>query len=176
MGDIKQKSQYYFVATMLDIVGRSLVASSQVDEKIQQELAKFPVGLVISMNVFSNELGFFVRVTENKQLELLSKAEASLYGVDLSVQFKHLKYAFLVLSFQESTAQAFANDRMTVDGNLAYAIRLVRCLNQLESVILPKAIAIKAVKEYPARLELKQKLAIAGKVYFKVAISYLRKV
>lgn len=39
----------------------------------------------------------------------------------------------LLVFFQESTAQAFANDRMIADGDVSAAIRLVRCLNKMES-------------------------------------------
>jgi hypothetical protein len=60
---------------------------------------------------------------------------------DLTITFKHLTHAFMVFSFQESTAQAFANDRMIADGDVSSAIRLVRCLNKMESLILPKVVA-----------------------------------
>ncbi len=89
--------------------------------------------------------------------------------------FKHLSHAFLVFSFQESTAQAFAHDRMIADGDISYAIRLVRCLNKMESLILPKMVAELAVKEYPTELGLKEKLTGAANIYLKVAQSYLKR-
>ena len=94
---------------------------------------------------------------------------------DLTITFKHLQHAFLVFSFQESTAQAFANDRMIADGDLAYAIRLVRCLNKMEALILPKMVASLAVKQYPDQLTLKEKLTEAANIYLKVAQSYLKR-
>ena len=81
---------------------------------------------------------------------------------------------FLVFSFQEGTAQAFANDRMVADGEISYAIRLVRCLNKMEALILPKVIADLAVKEYPKNLSLKDKLSGAANIYLKVAQSYFK--
>jgi hypothetical protein len=41
---------------------------------------------------------------------------------------------------------------MIADGDVSSAIRLVRCLNKMEALILPKLIASLAVKEYPAEL------------------------
>ena len=41
---------------------------------------------------------------------------------------------FLVFSFQESTAQAFANDRMIADGDVSSAIRLSALFKQDGSV------------------------------------------
>ena len=46
---------------------------------------------------------------------------------------------------------------MVADGDVSYAIRLVRCLNKMESLILPKLVAEFAVKQYPAKLGLKRK-------------------
>lgn len=45
---------------------------------------------------------------------------------------------------------------MIADGDVSSAIRLVRCLNKMEALILPKLIASLAVKRYPAELTLKK--------------------
>jgi hypothetical protein len=110
-------------------------------------------------------------VNQKQQLELVKSLD---HKPDLSIIFKHVHHAFLVFSFQESTAQAFANDRMIADGDVSYAIRLVRCLNKMEALILPKLVAELAVKEYPSELTLKEKLAGAANIYLKVAQSYLK--
>jgi hypothetical protein len=96
--------------------------------------------------------------------------------VDLSIQFKHIAHAFLVLSFQEKTSVAFANDRMLVDGDISYAVRMTRVLNRLESFILPKLIAQRAVKEYPSDLHLPKKLISAARIYLKVATNFVETV
>lgn len=48
---------------------------------------------------------------------------------------------------------------MIADGDLSYAIRLVRCLNKMEALILPKLLAELAVKQYPSELNLKENSA-----------------
>lgn len=169
---VKPKLQRHYVATLLDLVGRSLVVASQIDPKIQQEIQSLPVGFCFSMNVFSTELAFYAQVTSHHQLRRLTAEQAKQQGIHLDICFKHIQHAFLVLSFQESTAQAFARDRMIVNGDLSYAVRLVRCLNQLESVILPKIIASMAVKQYPSELKFKEKTRLAAQIYRKVAQSY----
>ena len=45
--------------------------ASQVDEEVKQEVAKFPVGFVLSMKVFPNGPAFIAKVTEDHQLKLL---------------------------------------------------------------------------------------------------------
>ena len=62
---------------------------------------------------------------------------------------------------------------MIADGDVSSAIRLVRCLNKMEALILPKLIASLAVKRYPAELSFKEKFT--ANIYLKVAQSYLKR-
>ncbi len=168
---VKPALQLVYVKLMMDVIGRGLAMASQVDDEIKREVAAFPANFTLSMNVFPNGPAFVARVTENKQLELVKHLHQK---PDLTITFKHLHHAFLVFSFQESTSQAFANDRMIANGDISFAIRLVRCLNKMEALILPKLVAELAVKEYPQNLSLKEKLMGASNIYLKVAQSYLK--
>lgn len=169
---VKPNLQRAYVKLMMDVIGRGLVMASQVDQEIQAEVAKFPDNFIFSMNVFPNGPAFIAQVTSDKRLKLLDQYDKK---PDLTITFKHLAHAYLVFSFQESTAQAFANDRMIADGDLAYAIRLVRCLNKMEALILPKFMASMAVKEYPTELTLKEKVGEAASIYLKIAQSYFKR-
>jgi len=168
---VKPALELAYVKLMMDVIGRGLVMASQVDDEIQQEVSKFPVGFCLSMKVFPHGPAFIAKVTAQHHLELV---QAATQKPDLTITFKHLHHAFLVFSFQESTAQAFANDRMVADGDVSNAIRLVRCLNKMEALILPKLVAELAVKEYPQQLSLKEKLSGAANIYLKIAQSYLK--
>ena len=168
---VKPALEQAYVKLMLDVIGRGLAMASQVDEEIKQDVSKFPVGFVISMAVFNNDASFIAKVNADHHLELVDHVDTK---PDLTITFKHLHHAFLVFSFQESTAQAFANDRMVADGDLGHAIRLVRCLNKMEALILPKLVAQLAIKEYPQQLTIKEKLSGAANIYLKVAQSYLK--
>lgn len=169
---VKPALQQAYVKLMMDVIGRGLVMASQVDEEIKKEVAQFPANFSLSMKVFPHGPAFIARVTEEKQLELVKSMATA---PDLTITFKHLHHAFLVFSFQESTSQAFAHDRMIADGDISYAIRLVRCLNKMEALILPKMVAQLAVKEYPSNLSLKEKLTEASSIYLKIAQSYLKR-
>lgn len=169
---VKPALQQAYVKLMMDVIGRGLVMASQVDEEIKKEVAQFPANFSLSMKVFPHGPAFIARVTEEKQLELVKSMDTA---PDLTITFKHLHHAFLVFSFQESTSQAFAHDRMIADGDISYAIRLVRCLNKMEALILPKMVAQVAVKEYPSNLSLKEKLTEASSIYLKIAQSYLKR-
>lgn len=77
--------------------------------------------------------------------------------------------------FSRKYCPSIANDRMIADGDVSAAIRLVRCLNKMESLILPKLVASLAVKEYPTELTLKEKFNEAANIYLKVAKSYFKR-
>ena len=168
---VKPALEQAYVKLMLDVIGRGLAMASQVDDEIRQDVSKFPIGFTLSMAVFNSDAAFIARVNDNHHLELVDRLDKK---ADLIITFKHIHHAYLVFSFQESTAQAFANDRMIADGDLGHAIRLVRCLNKMEALILPKLVAELAIKEYPQHLTLKEKLAGAANIYLKVAQSYIK--
>lgn len=162
-------AQKAYVALMLDTIARALVSASQVDGELKDEISGFPADFIIQMIVLPNGSRFNLRVQANKTLQRLDNFDGK---PDLSIKFKHLSHAFLVFSFQESTSRAFANDRMIADGEVSYAIRLVRCLNKLEALILPKLVAELAVKRYPTSLSLGEKASKAAQIYANVVSSY----
>lgn len=168
---IRPVAQRAYVSLMMDVIGRGLTSASQVDPEIHDETKGFPNGFVVRMTVFPNGPSFTAQAQADGSLKLAQDYKDK---PDLTVMFKHLSHAFLVFSFQEGTARAFANDRMIADGDVGHAIRLVRCLNKMESLILPKLVAKMAVKEYPQDLSLKQKLNLASKIYLKVAQTYIK--
>ena len=159
-----------YVALMMAVIGRSLVAISRVDAKVRDELAPIAPGFVFRMTVLPDGPSFAVERTPDGVFALVKDHTQR---ADLTVIFKHLRHAFLVFSFQEGTARAFANDRMFVDGQVSVAVRIVRVLDRMEAVILPKFIARRALKRYP-RIALADKLALATKAYGVTALNLLR--
>ncbi|RYY78963.1 MAG: hypothetical protein EOO69_08515 [Moraxellaceae bacterium] len=157
---------------MMDVIGRGLTSASQVDPEIHNETKGFPAGFIVRMTVFPKGPNFTAQAQQDGSLKLFSDFDGK---PDLTITFKHMSHAFLVFSFQEGTARAFANDRMVADGDVSYAIRMVRCLNKMEALILPKAVAKLAVKEYPEQLSFTQKLNLASRIYLKVAQTYIKR-
>lgn len=162
-------AQKAYVATMMDIIGRGLVSASKVDDEIRREIAGYPVGFSFQMVVLPSGPGFTAQVQADGTLKRLPNFQGK---ADLVIKFKHVALAFLVFSFQEGTAKAFANDRMIADGEVSHAIRLVRCLDKMEALILPKPIAALAVKRYP-NLPFTEKVSKAARIYGKVALTFL---
>lgn len=161
-----------YVNLMFQVMGRALQAVSEVDEQVQNEARSLPDGFLFEMMVMPN--GSALVVEHVGQGRFRYHSDQAPGPIDLSIQFKHVAHAFLVLSFQEQTSVAFANDRMLVNGNISEAVRMTRILNRLESFILPKLIAKRAVKAYPEDLHLPEKLINGARIYLKVATHFLK--
>ncbi|WP_111496596.1 hypothetical protein [Marinobacter bohaiensis] len=160
-----------YVELMFQVMGRALQGISEVDETAREEARALPVGFLFEMKVRPNGPALVIEHIGDGQFRF--HGDESPRPVDLSIEFKHIAHAFLVVSFQEKTSVAFANDRMLVDGDIGYAIRMTRILNRLEAFILPKLVAKRAVKEYPANLKLPEKILSAARIYLKVAGQFL---
>lgn len=167
------KARRQYVTTMFQVMGHALEAISRTDDKVRKEARSLPAGFVFEMTVLPAGPALRVKHLGDGKLAYMTDDIAP-ERINLSIRFKHIAHAFLVLSFQEQTAIAFANDRMLVDGDIGYAIRMTRILNRLESFILPKVIASRAVKEYPLDLPLLEKMTGALRIYRRVALSLVK--
>jgi hypothetical protein len=163
---IPYRLQRVYVGRMMWVVGRLLQAAAAVDPVIAGEIAGLGDGFSFAMRVRGSDLGFAMRKTGGT-LRRVSIADAG--DVQLSFDFKHVTHSFLVLGFVEGTARSFANDRMSVDGELAAAMKIVRCLNRMEAIVLPGFVARRAVKEYPD-IGLTEKLGTALRIYGRLIV------
>ncbi|MFO0695494.1 MAG: hypothetical protein U0230_18170 [Polyangiales bacterium] len=155
------KAQRAYVAGMMRLLSGLLEAASETDPVVREEVANLPEGLVIGMSV----LGDSSRMRIKKRGGVLVRLDPDTnQKPELEIVFKHVTHAFLVLSFQEGTARAFANDRMITQGDLSLAMKVVRCLNRVEAVVLPRFVAERALKAYP-ELGLGEKLSAGARIY-----------
>lgn len=152
-------AQSAYVKLMLGITERLLVAAARTDAEVQRELGAFPDGFVIGFSILGADIKVRLRV-RGGQLERISP----IVTPELDVIFKHVTHAFMVFSFQESTAQAFANQRFVTQGDAGLSMRFTRCLNRVQAISLPNFIASRALKALPP-ISLGQKLALSARWY-----------
>lgn len=158
-------AQLSTVKLMLPLLGGLLQAGSEVDDVVSREVATLPEGLVFGMSAFGTDVGMRLR-KEGSRLVLLDPKTAP--PATLEIVFKHVSAAFLVVTFQESTALAFARARMVVHGDTALAVRLTRCMDRMEAITLPGPIAARALKAVPT-IPLSTKLSLAARYYAALA-------
>jgi len=160
------KSQRAFVATMFEVLGRLIVAGSEADPYIQDEIRGFPEGYTIGFAVLGDTLGLRVKVQAGRFVSTPNVGKP-----DLEIVFKHIAHAFSLLSFQESTPTAFANDRLVSHGDVALSMRFTRCLDRVQGVMLPDPVAALALKSLP-KIPLAQRLRLATRITAGIVQSF----
>jgi hypothetical protein len=152
-----------FVTFMLSFMGRALLAVSATDAEARAEIEGFAEGFTFEMKVLPSGPAIRLRKQGGRFV-----ADAQPTRPTLAIQFKHLRHAARVLSFVESTPQAFANDRMVVDGDVALAMRMQRILDRMQSILLPHVVAARALKRAPV-LPLAAHAKDAARLYGRMA-------
>jgi hypothetical protein len=138
------RAQRVFVAGMFEVLGRLIVAGSAADPVVQRELTGFPEGYVIGFSVYGDTLA--MKVARRGAQFVPAPADRK---ADLEIVFKHVSHAFALLSFQESSAVSYANDRMISLGDVGLSMRFMRCLDRVQAMVLPPPIAAMALKSLP---------------------------
>lgn len=164
--------QFIYVRFMTWLIGRLLEAISLVDKKVRDELTALPDSFAFSMGSLPSGPKFAMQKLADGSLYCLRRNDTDEAG--LIISFKHVRHAFLVFAFQEGTAISFANERILVDGEISYAVIVVRCLDRMESLVLPRFIANRALKRYPS-VPLHEKLSLAFKIYWQLIKGLFRR-
>ena len=84
---------------------------------------------------------------ENNNIIKLKQTEK----IDISIAFKSIDAAFLVLTGRLGVARAYAEHRFTLKGDIAIAMGVVRCVDLVESYLFPKFLTKNILKEVPKR-------------------------
>jgi hypothetical protein len=159
-----------YVAAMMRIVGRGLAIASRVDSEIAREVAHLPAAITIAMRVYPRGPCCLLQKTHTGLSYLGAR---NTHAADVEIIFKHLQHAWLVYTFQEDTPTAFARNRIVLDGEVAHAVVFNRCLARLLTLILPRLVAQRAVKRYPA-IALRDKLRLAATIYLRLPLERTR--
>ena len=167
----KKRLKRLYVSLLLFVFGRAFQAVAKVDPIAKKEFDSMPSDFMLNLCVAPN--GPHMVVGKDK------KGKIRYYGcnprgkmITLSMKIKSLEAAILMFTFQESSCTATARDRLIVEGDLPVASGVLRIMDMLEVLLLPKFIAKLGVKRYPnrQRMSLKRKLRSRILTYTRVLI------
>lgn len=149
----KKRIKRIYVAVMLWVVGRAIQVAARVDKDVKKEFEELPEGYTFYMGIYPHGPYMVVGKNEKGQVKFMGMNPSGI-NIDLRLIIKSMEAAILVFTFQESTCVAFARERFVADGELPYALGIVRVLNRIETLLLPKIVTKLAVKRYPKWSEL----------------------
>ena len=150
---------------MLSVVGRMLAAASAEDPVVSTDLAPTPKGFEFALGVFPDDFLLVLRAEGEGRLRVVPRRDPRAPGLTLG--FKHIAHAFRMLTFVDGTAEAFAADRVVVDGDVRHANRFLRALDRTISLTLPAALAgrvAKRVVPFPASARIPLALRVVARV------------
>ncbi|MDM8517444.1 hypothetical protein QUF76_14695 [Desulfobacterales bacterium HSG16] len=137
-----------YIKIALFALGRAMQSASNLDKNIKKEVETWPEGFTAMFKVLPR--GPYISWMKEKGNTLVYKGESITEDeADLVIYFKNMENAFLVFSAQAGTAQAFAEHRMSLKGDLAQAMSLTRCLNIVQTYLYPDIIAKMVFKRVP---------------------------
>ena len=155
-----QKIKHMVAALSLFSLGRSFQAAAALDPDLKNEIEAWPEGFTVVMKVMPAGPAMVVSKSRGK---LIYRGGRPQNG-DLTVMFKNLESALRVLTAVMGTHIAFAQHRITVQGDLALAMSLTRCLNIVQAYLFPRFICRRIMKRVPG-IPLARRLKNRGIIY-----------
>ncbi|MFO7568419.1 MAG: hypothetical protein R6W75_01380 [Smithellaceae bacterium] len=137
-----------YVGIFLWFTGRAIQAAAKVDPQVRQEFDQLPGDFTFALGCLPD--GPWMVIGRQKGVVKYLGGCVKDRHLHVRLAIKNLDAAFGILSFQESTALATTRNRLITDGEVPYALAVIRILDIVEVYLLPKMIARLAVKRYPA--------------------------
>ncbi len=127
---------------------RAIIASARLDSYVKEEVATWKDNSIIMLKV--DDFGPSIAFKKNgRRLNLIKVSEME--NPDLAIYFKNIEAALLILTGQLGIAQAFAEHRYTLKGDVGFAMSFVRVLYIVEAYLFPQFITKKILKSMPDR-------------------------
>jgi len=138
----------FYVRCLFFVFGRALQTLSRTDPILKSELARWPEDFLVLYRILPDGPRLVLLRNREGRLEYRgSKAREEDAG--LVITLKNLESAFLVMSLQVGTTQAYAENRVGAKGNIDVAMSLIKCLSVLITYLAPRAAAEKVLKRLP---------------------------
>lgn len=119
---------------ILSVIGRSFSILSDIDPRIEKELAYLPEVFTAAVAVEKN--GPYIIVRKNKDnVEYFGYHEYP-KNLDLKLYFKDEEFAYQVLAAKEGIRQAFSEHKVVLEGDLEYAVSFIYIIEIIEAYIM----------------------------------------
>jgi len=136
------------IKLMFFLFGRAVQVLSRIDPEIRSEISRWPEGFLILYRVLPHGPRMALARTRAGRLEYRGGNVAGAKA-DLTVAVKNIQSAFLVFSFQMGMNQAYAQNRISVRGDVPTAMSQMRVLNRVLAYMLPRRIVQRMTLKMP---------------------------
>ncbi|TWI65782.1 hypothetical protein LZ24_02968 [Desulfobotulus alkaliphilus] len=127
------------------VLGRAFQSAAKLDAGIRREVAEWEEGFTLAMCILPKGPSMLLKKVDGR----IRYAGWAKEDADLIIRFKNIESAFLVLTPQMGSARAFAENRLSLVGDVARSMSFVRCLDRLLAYLYPAFICRPLVKRMP---------------------------
>ena len=145
MASIKTCMQCATCSLVSGCLVRALKYLSRTDSRIQAEARDWPKGKALRLEV-PGTAGFTITGNEHGFHKLPKGTEG-----DVTVRFKSPADAFKVFTGQISVAQAYAQHKFVLRGDMGVVMPFVRCIDITEGYLFPSFWAKRLLKRLPRK-------------------------
>jgi len=138
--------KYHAVKVGFLALGRALQSASNFEAEIKKEITAWNEGFTFSMDVLPNGPSLVMR-KENRKLRFLGLKKKE--DADLVVEIKNISAAFQMISMQAGAHHIYARHQISVSGNIADSMKLIRMLYIIEGYLFPKLLNKNILKKSP---------------------------
>jgi hypothetical protein len=145
------------------LFGRAIQFISKIDPEVREEVARWPEDYIILYKVLPH--GPRMVLARNPKGHLEYRGGKPTGGnADLTVALKNVESAFLVFTFQTGMNQAYAQNRLSVRGDVTIAMSQMRVLSRILTYMLPQRVVKQFTLKMPEIQPLRKHLT-RGAIY-----------
>ena len=133
-------------SVVLWVLGRAFQSAARMDAGIRREVAEWEEGFSLWMRILPEGPSLRLEKEDGRLRAVSTRRKET---ATLILQFKNIESAFLVLTPQMGAAKAFAENRMSVAGDLGRALSFMRCLNRIIAYLYPQFLSNRLLKKQP---------------------------
>lgn len=149
--ELKPSSKFFkrlFARIVLWFLGRGIQAASSLDNVVKAEIKAWDDLTYVMLKV--NDYGPYLSL-QKRDGKLRFLGTKKVENPNLTITFKNIEVALLVLTGRLGIAQGFAEHRYLVKGDIALAMSFVRILYIVEFYLFPDFMTKKILKQEPKR-------------------------
>jgi hypothetical protein len=166
----RQWKKRIYLKCVLWFFGRAIQAAARVDPGVRSEFDAMPGPYTFCLGAFPKGPCMVIGKDDLGRIRYLGSAVKN-RPIHLHLMFKSLSLMFRVFTFQENTPAANARDRLFVTGDVPFACAVVRIMDMIQVLLLPKPLAKLAVKRYPAG-SFKRRTLVRARVYLRAVAGF----
>lgn len=140
------KGKILFEKVIMFFLYRGMKILYKYDTRVHNEIEGWPIGrtIVLASSVDGPKLCM-------KKVPGGIVHSGDIADPDIFISFKSIDGAFLVFSGQLGTAEAYAQHRFLVKGDIAEVMSIVRCIDLTEAYLFPCIISRKILRRVPEK-------------------------